>query len=172
MPSFKDLQGQEWKVVITTLELERVNELVEFDLLNLLDNQMEGLAELYDKPLTLVQVLYAICEESIEDRGLSKKDFFRRFAGDVVDAAADAVVEATALFCRRESQREILREAARKVRLGADYHLASVAEQLDALSDDEIRKSVDRSLKRKQQPSDEQTAGSSNNATEPQELPA
>jgi hypothetical protein len=172
MPSFKDLQQREWNVDLTVAGLERVAKQTDFDLLNLLDDQLKGLAELYDKPIKLVQILYAICEPQIDAAGLEPEEFGELFAGSVLQAAADAVVEATAAFFQSPKQGEILRAMVQKVKTGADYHLVSVAAQLDVLSDDEIRRSVDRSLKRKTQPSDEQTAGLSNSATEQQELPA
>ena len=172
MPAFKDLQNREWRVDLTVAGLKRVAEQTDFDLLNLLDDQLKGLAELYDKPIKLVQVVYAICEPQIEAADMTPEEFGELFAGPVLQAAADAVVEATAAFFQSPKQGQILRAMVQKVKTGADYHLTSVAEQLDALNDEEIRNSVDRSLNRRKPSNDEQTNGLSSSATEPQAQPA
>lgn len=148
MPEFKDMDGKRWEVKLTVAGLERVAVQCDFDLLNLLDNQLAGLAELYDKPIKLVQVLYAICEPQIERAGIEAEDFGELFAGPVLQDAADALVEAVALFYRNPKQGQILRDMTAKIAKGSGYHLTSVAERIDALSDDEIKSSVERSLSR------------------------
>ena len=168
MPNFTDTRGDSWAVNLEVAALKRVAAYTDFDLLNLLDDKLTGLSQLYDNPIKLVEILYAICEPQIADRGLSDDEFGQRFAGDVLRAGADALVEATATFYQNPKQGRVLREIRAKVASGVEYHLDKLAELTANVSEDEIKAAVDRELGTTATATDEATPILSNFATEPQ----
>lgn len=162
MPKFKDRNGKDWSVNLTVASLKRVDEQAEFDLLNLLDENLNGLAALYDNPIKLVEVVYAICEPQIEAAEMTPEEFGESFAGQSLHDAAEAVVEATAAFYQSPKQGEILRAMKAKVERGVDHHLARLGETVNGLSDDEIKNAIDQNFSDEtpsEKPSEKQTVG-------------
>ena len=72
MAIFKDNQNREWKVELDAPLVEEVSELHQIQLTNL---ENDPLLKMRNDPLVAVAVLYVLCREQIEERGLSPKDF-------------------------------------------------------------------------------------------------
>lgn len=130
MPRFNDRHHREWNVELTVAGLKRVQQQTDFPLLSLLDDDLKGLAELYDDPVQLVEILYALCEPQVEAAELTPEEFGESFAGEVLQQAANAVVEATAAFYRSPKQGRILRAMRQKIEAGSEHHLDRVAETI------------------------------------------
>jgi hypothetical protein len=93
MQHFTDTAGRRWALVVTIPAARRVQEAVPG--VNLLDIYDAKLWErLYVDPQTLVAVLYALLDPQIQRLDLSPEAFAEGLAGDVLDAAADALTQA------------------------------------------------------------------------------
>lgn len=159
MPNVKDTTGRDWEVKLTVAGLERVQAETNFDLLNLLDDNLAGLARLYDDPALMAHVMHAMCRSQVESAGLSEEAFCECFGGEVLRLAADAVVEATADFYQNPKQAAILRAMKGKVAAGVNHHLRKLGELIDDVNEDEIKNAIDRELGVTAEPTAEATLG-------------
>ena len=90
--AFEDREGQLWKVELDALLLEEVKEKHQVDLANL---EKDPLVKLRNDPATLVAIIFILCQEQIEDRGLSPKQFAKCLPSppdSMLEAVADAIV--------------------------------------------------------------------------------
>lgn len=99
MREFRDDQGRPWMVALTvgaamrvrdnvTLDIDGVK--VPFDIVNA-GNVGITLQVLRSQYTTIAETLYAILCRQIEDKKISKDDFFDGLRGDALDAAAKAL---------------------------------------------------------------------------------
>lgn len=115
MHAFRDCDGQEWLVKINVSQLRRVKASLGLDLVGLLADGLQPLGRLLGEPVELVNVLYLLCKEEADGRGVGDEQFGRRMAGDALGQAADAFVEELIHFFP-ESRRPLLRAVVGKGR--------------------------------------------------------
>lgn len=100
MSKFVDRTGAEWKVVLDVGLTQQVKD----DLgINLSVNKKDTSwfeAILLDHS-TLVDILHIICQDEVKERGLTPRDFGRRFTEEVLEVAGDALLECVVCFGRR-----------------------------------------------------------------------
>jgi hypothetical protein len=96
MAKFKDNQNREWVVEITVATIKRVRSLLGVDLLQIAEGKLTD--AILSDPVMLVDVLYAVCKPEAEAGGVSDEDFGRAMAGDAIDSATQALLEALASF--------------------------------------------------------------------------
>ncbi len=104
MAKFKDQCGREWLVVVNVGVIEHARDLAGVNLADL-----NELAELGADPVKLVKALYATCDP--ESQGVTPEDFAKAMAGDSLEDAGNALVEAVVDFfpsSRREKIRKLL----------------------------------------------------------------
>ena len=89
MAKFIDKEGDNWEIVITIGKLRRLKE-KGINLLRMDEQQID--------PVLLVDILYEMCKEQARERGLNLEAFERKFDGDVVVTASEALGEAFADF--------------------------------------------------------------------------
>jgi hypothetical protein len=116
MNAFKDLRGDEWRPVVTYADVRRVERELGFSLPGMFDDGLKGLARLHSDFGLLVGVLWLLCREQITERGLDEDAFAERLGGDVLEAAAKAVVEGTIGFFPNPAQRDAMRRLVEKTR--------------------------------------------------------
>lgn len=97
--TFYDSAGRLWTPRIRVGELKRVKHLCGIDLLELVQpTQPERFAQLMARllaePILLIDILYCVCKDECDARGMTDEDFGRAMAGDVLDAAFDAILAA------------------------------------------------------------------------------
>jgi hypothetical protein len=102
---FKDTQGKSWDVVVDVGQIQRVRDLVKVDLYSLFSDEAK---RLFADPVLLVDTLYVLCQRQADERKMADVDFGRAFDGDVLEAAADALLEEVLSFFP-SSRRKILR---------------------------------------------------------------
>lgn len=85
-------------ITIHVSAVKRVRSLVEVDLYSLIDDGMAGLSKLLADPITLVDVIYALCKDDADKEGITDEDFGRAMWGDAIEHARDAFVEALVDF--------------------------------------------------------------------------
>ena len=101
MREFKDEEGRPWRVALTCSSVGRVRDQVVVDV----DDQKKlfkiddvatldaTLRILETQPMVLAESLYAILCKQIEEKGLTKEQFFDGLRGDALDAAMKVLVE-------------------------------------------------------------------------------
>lgn len=123
MAKWTDNSGQDWILSVTVSTAKQVKELAGVDLLNVFDGSL--LARLAGDPLTLVEVLYALCSRKADERGLSYEQFADLAVGDALESAVSAIVQAITDFFP-SGRREVLRRLWEKVNT-ADRAAVSLA---------------------------------------------
>lgn len=113
MARFRDLAGREWQVAIRVASLSRVREETGFELGKLLDEKLRRLGEIAADPELLCRVLYVLIGDQAVKVGVTLDQFFEAMAGDPLEEAFDAFLEAFADFCPSQ-RRQLLRTLARK----------------------------------------------------------
>lgn len=107
---FTDTNGDDWLIRLDVATNKRVRDELGVDLLKF-DDTLYG--RLLTEPEILVDVLYVVLAPRIADRNLDAVGFAERLAGDVIEDAAVALLEAiTDFFPRR--RREVLKRALHK----------------------------------------------------------
>lgn len=120
MRSFKDNEGREWVVAVNVTGIKRCRGLLKIDLLGLLDDKLEGLSRFLSDPIALVDVVYVLCKDQADGRGVSDEDFGRAMAGDAIARASAAFVEEYADFSQDPRLREMIRAVIAKARAMED----------------------------------------------------
>jgi len=153
MATFENANGTDFEVCINTGVIKRVRDLADVDLLNLTEEY--GLfTRLLCDPVTLVDILYVVCQRQCEVLGLSDEEFGEGLFGDVLDSATQAFMEALIGFFPNARQRENLEEIRRRANAVMDRAMDAVeariaSGELEAAAQEE----VDRGLARLGRPS-------------------
>lgn len=113
MATFKDTAGREWLLALDVWQLERVQARTSVRIDQLLKDACAGLAALFDDPVTFVRVLWVLVEEQAVKTGATPEQFARALAGDALEVASTAFMEAFADFCPSR-QRGLIRALAAK----------------------------------------------------------
>jgi len=122
MAKFRDAEGRDWPLFLTTDLIKEVRRLHDINLADL-DGQMY--TRLADDPVPLVAILWILCEEDAKRREVTPKEFGKALVGDAIESAVDALVEAiTDFFPTR--RRSLLRAAHAKTKTAREnaYDLA------------------------------------------------
>src|SRR5712692_8871567 len=101
--TFKDKIGDEWEITIDAGMCKTVRQRCDLDpyglLSSLLDKDDHSLAEVLGDPIRCVDLIYVLCKEQADAKGVDDAHFGRRFTGEVWEAAADALVRELIFFC-------------------------------------------------------------------------
>ena len=93
MSNFKDKNGKAWSLAITVSTVKRVKELAKFDILAMAENESQSLVMLYQDPMTLVDVMYAVCKPQADLANITDEQFGELFDGDSLESATEALVQ-------------------------------------------------------------------------------
>jgi hypothetical protein len=136
MKTFTDTEGRLWNVKGTLPAFLRIKTATGVDMLDLPTTQ-QCLRRLGD-PFTLGQVLYLMCQEQVDSRGLTPDQFTEGFNADVLHAASEALIEETIFFCRKEVRPALEmalqkgREAERRITETMQARIGSLGREMDA----------------------------------------
>lgn len=128
MQKFIDRRGRVWIVDIDNTTLRRVKALTDVRLLDAIDGDL--ITQLSSDPLLLGDVLFAICKPQADQQDVGDEAFAEGLAGDAIDEACKAVVDALVAYFP-ESRRRLLRKAADKQRLIETRGLEAIERRLD-----------------------------------------
>lgn len=142
---FTDAAGDDWFVSLNVATNRRIREELDVDLLNLSDETLY--ARLLVEPELLVDVLQVALEKQAEKRELDAYGFAERLAGDVLEAAALALLEAIADFFPSR-RRQLLEKAIQKSRALMDRQMDHAQTLLDG---PEMEQLAEAELQRTQQ---------------------
>lgn len=84
MKTFNDTKGQTWTVEINVAAGRRCRTLADTNIYGLVENNFAGLAELATDYERLVNVLFALCKEEAESRGVDDEAFAALMGGDAL----------------------------------------------------------------------------------------
>ena len=130
MPSFRDNQDRRYTIDLTIGSAKRVRDTVGVNLLRILD-EPQMLADLSGDPIQFVDMLYVLVQPQVKEYGLTDEQFGESLAGDSIEAATNAFLEALVAFfppARRAALRKILDRAT--------DHLARQESELKRIVDD------------------------------------
>lgn len=159
MAKFTDNSGDDWLVDVTVFHADRVKRDAGVNLCDALvgvgqDGALGDqnlITRLDTDPSLLVSVLYAVCEDQVRERALSPEDFARRFAGDVLNLAFAALVEALLAFFRKPNQRaaltaqiKVMERAQRKLLERWKASEATIEELADRAIDDQVDRELEK----------------------------
>jgi len=128
MQKFIDRRGRVWIVDIDNTTLRRVKALTDVRLLDAIDGDL--ISQLSSDPLILGDVLFAICKPQADQQDVGDESFAEGLAGDSIDEACKALVDALVAYFP-ESRRRLLRKAADKQRMIETRGLAAIEKRLD-----------------------------------------
>jgi hypothetical protein len=140
MRSFKDTNGATWPVGVNVATVKRVIDLADVNLLTVVDNQCELLTRLYDDPLTLASVLYAVCKPTIDERGVSEEKFAEALFGDCILDAAEALVAELVDFFPDPRRRQALTQILQKMKAVGNRLMDHVATEIEGLDTEALAK--------------------------------
>ena len=127
MRSFEDSTGRKWTVAINVDAVKRVKALLGVDLLEAVEGSL--LERLIGDPVLLCDILFVVCKPQADAAGVTDEQFGQAMAGDAIDAATGAFLEALVDFFP-PSRRRVLRLALEKVRKLEGMALDAAAEVL------------------------------------------
>ena len=103
MSSFKDALGREWSFSITVIEVKRLRELIQVDLLDFASEKADQMFNrLATDPVLLVDLMSILLTDQIQDRGLDER---LSVAGGAVQDSIAAITSLTQVRARLERPR-------------------------------------------------------------------
>lgn len=135
MRIFKDATGVEWELRANVASFKRVRDLTGISLYAAL--HPDTLARIAD-PLTLGEVLYAMCRPQAQERRLDAEAFGERLAGDAVENATRALLEELPDFFPG-AQRDALRQV-----VDATLRAATIHEQNAGAALEQLKKALEK----------------------------
>lgn len=128
MASFKDKNGRTWTIALDAPTIRRIR--TDFDGLYLLGEDGKAYDRLYDDPLLLCDVLWALARKEAEAAGVAPEQFFAAVAGDPLDDALAAILEAVKDFFPSR-RRELLETVAAKNAKIRELGYATAMQKID-----------------------------------------
>lgn len=141
MASFKDVNGTVWEVSFTIGKCRTIKSAHKIDFVNAHDAKAVTAIEESDE--LMVAVLWMLCEEQAQGRGMDETAFAEILNGDVLADAQYAIEEALIFFSRPE-RRDNLRAMFEKKRGAIKSALRMAMEDMQKADlEPEIRKQLD-----------------------------
>jgi len=116
MKTFTDNAGRTWTVALNVDALKRVRSLCDVDLMQVVADGGKLLDRLMADPVLLCDVVFAVCKEEAEAKGISDTDFGKGMAGDPIEHATQALLEELVGFFPNRTQRDVLGKVLGKMR--------------------------------------------------------
>lgn len=111
MPTFRDLDGNEWSVRVTIGTLRRCVEISGVDLLNLFGkegsapDEMPPIVRFFNDPDALGRTLFAVVKPEADRRGIDMEAFLDLLSGDTIESARQCLLDACVSFFPSPAQR-------------------------------------------------------------------
>lgn len=129
MRTFKDNADRTWTVTVNVDAIKRVRSLLDVDLMEAVEGRL--LERLVGDPVLLCDVIYCVCKEDADAKGISDEDFGRAMAGDAIELATTALLEELVDFFP-QGKRELLRKALAKLETLQATAIEVVGKRLDS----------------------------------------
>ena len=129
MKTFKDNADRTWTVTVNVDAIKRVRSLLSIDLMEAVEGKL--IERLIGDPVLLCDVIYCVCKEDADAKGITDEEFGRAMAGDAIELATTALLEELVDFFP-QGKRQLLRKALAKLETLQETMLAVVNERLDS----------------------------------------
>ena len=129
MKTFKDNADRTWTVTVNVDAIKRVRSLLSIDLMEAVEGKL--IERLIGDPVLLCDVIYCVCKEDADAKGITDEEFGRAMAGDAIELATTALLEELVDFFP-QGKRQLLRKALAKLETLQETMLALVSERLDS----------------------------------------
>lgn len=93
MASFTDSKDRTWTVRITPYTIRQAKDFAGINLGTILQDNMAPLQALLQDPVDVCSVLYAICQDEANAKGVDLRDFMEGIVGEPVEQACAALME-------------------------------------------------------------------------------
>ena len=154
MKTFTDTAGRTWTVCVTVDAIKRVRALLDVNLLAILDEGCQLLAQLHDDPVLLVDVLYAVCQPQAEAQQVTDVQFGQAMSGDALLHANRALLEGLSDFFPSARQRAALKNLLQKTERVVDRLLDHAETTIEQLDPDSVAQSAIASFGNSREPSE------------------
>ena len=151
---FTDDNGDDWLVAITVATVKRLRALLDVDLMTILDERGQLLGRFVDDPVLLADVLYVICKPQADEREVSDEQFGGLLAGDTLEKATGAFLEALVDFFPLATKRKALRRLLEKIHDAQEKAIGLATKKLE---DPELDKRIESALSEASEPGDSLT---------------
>lgn len=142
MKTFNDNANRTWTVAVNIEGIKRVRSLLGVDLMEAVEGKL--IERLIGDPVLLCDVIYCLCRDAAEARGITDVDFGRAMAGDAIELATAALLEELVDFFPH-GKRQLLRKALAKLDTLQRTLLATIEQRLD---DPEFERQLQAQLQR------------------------
>ena len=129
MKTFKDNADRTWTVTVNVDAIKRVRSLLGVDLMEAVEGKL--IERLIGDPVLLCDVIYCVCKEDADAKGITDEEFGRAMAGDAIELATTALLEELVDFFP-QGKRQLLRKALAKLETLQETMLAVVSKRLDS----------------------------------------
>lgn len=129
MKTFQDQAGRTWSIRLNVDVLKRVRALCEVDLMDAAQGTL--LERLIGDPILLCDVVYAVCKEEADTKGVSDIQFGQSMAGDAIEDATKALLGELVDFFP-SARRALLAKALEKLRRWEELAIQTGMARLEA----------------------------------------
>ena len=129
MKTFKDNADRTWTVTVNVDSIKRVRSLLNIDLMEAVEGKL--IERLIGDPILPCDVIYCVCKQDADAKGITDEEFGRSMAGDAIELATTALLEELVDFFP-QGKRQLLRKALAKLETLQEMMLAVVSERLDS----------------------------------------
>lgn len=138
---FTDVFGKDWRVHITVPLVSQVHRETGVMLTSIFSDNLQLLSELSTNLEKLVQVLWVVCEQQSESRGVSPEQFAESLGGDALGDAREALVRATIDFFTSPDQRAAAHLMLDKINETASKFTGETSRTIQRLDADQLAES-------------------------------
>ena len=142
MANFTDAQDREWKIFIDILTVKKLKQ-HDLDILNMFEGGMEVFESIIGDPIRLVDTLWLICEDQVQERGMDETGFAKALYGDALLSAAEALVEGVCDFFPDPKRRATLKAVLRKSREASEILLDRAMAQVEGIDIEDMVKALE-----------------------------
>lgn len=143
---FTDAQGEEWDLTLTVGDIEGVKDDCDFDLLSVVEPDLNPVATLHDDLALRFRVVESICRSQYESKSLTAKDFARRMNGPALKSAFDALIKALDFFFRESGRTTNFLQVVNKLNRGAEMLMETLSNRCESLTDESLREMFENSV--------------------------
>lgn len=113
MKTFTDNTGKTWSIAINVGAVKRVRATLDVNLLDAVEGKL--IERLVSDPILLCDVIFVLCLQEAETRGITDEQFGQAMACDAIDAATSALLEELVDFFPT-GKRQVLTKALAKLK--------------------------------------------------------
>ena len=128
MKTFTDNTGRTWAIAINVGAVKRVRACLDVNLLDAVEGKL--IERLVSDPILLCDVIFILCQQEAETRGITDEQFGQAMAGDAIDAATSALLEELVDFFPT-GKRQVLTKALAKLKAFEAKAIELASKRLD-----------------------------------------